>query len=343
MRFLQSTWCPICLGIITTVLILTSLLPSAQKPVLINSSSTQYHEGDEWVAPGEKDIPLDSTGDLIRYGKELILNTSKYLGPKGIIAANMSNGMNCQNCHIYGGTQNFANPFSGVKNNYPKYRARSGRVESYVFRVNDCMQRSLNGQPLDSLSTEMRAMVAYVNWIGRDVPKGIMPAGMGVKIPQLLDRAADPAKGKLVFANNCQRCHGQDGQGALNPDGTGYTYPPLWGEHSFNTAAGMLRLSALAGFIKNNMPYQEATWKSPKLTDAEAWDVAAYVASQPRPYKNFPFDWPDLSKKPFDFPNGPYTDGFSEEQHKYGPFEPIKNAKASSESSSSKQSATGLK
>src|SRR6476646_1320356 len=141
MRFLESIWCPIGLGIITTVLILTSLLPSTHKPVLINSSTTQYHEGEEWVAPDDKDIPVDSTGDLIRYGKELILNTSKYLGPKGLIA-NISNGMNCQNCHINAGTQNFANPFSGVKNNYPKYRDRSGRVESCEFRVNECMQRS---------------------------------------------------------------------------------------------------------------------------------------------------------------------------------------------------------
>lgn len=78
MRFLQSTWCPVCLGIITVVLILTSLLPSAQKKVLINFSGNQYKEGDEWIEPDENEIPYDSNGDLIRYGKELIVNTSKY-------------------------------------------------------------------------------------------------------------------------------------------------------------------------------------------------------------------------------------------------------------------------
>jgi thiosulfate dehydrogenase len=341
MRFLQSTWCPVCLGIITTVLILTSLLPSAQNKVLINSSHEQYKEGDEWIAPDEKEIPYDSNGDLIRYGKELIVNTSKYLGPKGIID-HLSNGMNCQNCHINAGTQNFANPFSGVKNNYPKYRDRSGRVESYEFRVNECMQRSMNGMPLDSLSLEMRAMVAYVKWVGKDVPQGIRPSGMATKIPQLLNRAANPQKGKIIYLNYCQRCHGEDGQGASLPDGTSYTYPPLWGDHSFNVSAGLLRLSGLAGFIKNNMPYQEATWKNPKLTDEEAWDVAAYVASQPRPQKRFAYDWPDLSKKPFDFPFAPYADRFSELQHKYGPFEPIKNAKAGNDSSL-KQNTAGLK
>jgi len=341
MRFLQSTWCPVCLGIITTVLILTSLLPSAQNTVLINSSNNDYREGEEWIAPDEKDISYDNNGDLIRYGKELVVNTSKYLGPKGIIA-HLSNGMNCQNCHINAGTQNFANPFSGAKNNYPKYRDRSGRVESYEFRVNECMQRSMNGLPLDSLSLEMRAIVAYVKWVGKDVPKGIQPSGMATKVPRLLNRAADPEKGKIIFANNCQRCHGANGQGVLTADEMGYTYPPLWGDNSFNISAGMYRLSNLAGFIKNNMPYQEASWNNPKLSDEEAWDVAAFVAAQPRPEKRFGYDWRNLSKKPFDFPFGPYTDSFSEQQHKYGPFEPIKIAKASSELLS-KQNTTGLK
>ncbi|HWI93141.1 MAG TPA: c-type cytochrome [Flavisolibacter sp.] len=342
MRFLQSTWCPVCIGIILTILILASLLPAAQNKLLVNSSHQEYKEGDEWIAPDDNEIPYDSTGDLIRYGKELIANTATYLGPKGIVAQ-LSNGMNCQNCHIDAGRQNFANPFSGVKNNYPRYRERSGRVESYEFRVNECMQRSMNGLPLDSLSLEMRAMVAYVKWIGKDVPKGIRPSGAGTKMPQLLNRAADPQKGKIIFINNCQRCHGENGQGVLSVDGVSYTYPPLWGENSYNISAGMYRLSYLAGFIKNNMPFQEATWKNPKLTDEEAWDVAAYVASQPRPQKRFTYDWSNPSKKPFDFPFGPYTDNFSEQQHKYGPFEPIQNAKAGSASFSAKQNTTGLK
>jgi thiosulfate dehydrogenase len=59
------------------------------------------------------------------------------------------------------------------------------------------------------------------------------------------------------------------------------------------------------------------------LTDEEAWDVAAYVNSRPRPSKDLNSDWPDISKKPVDHPFGPYSDGFSEDQHKYGPFDPI--------------------
>ncbi|MFL5772939.1 MAG: c-type cytochrome, partial [Flavisolibacter sp.] len=217
------------------------------------------------------------------------------------------------------GTQNFGNPFSYVANNYPKYRDRSGRIESTEFRINECMQRSMNGKPLDSLSTEMRAFVAYVKWVGNNVPKGIRPKGAGPGKLPILDRAADPERGKLVYTAHCNRCHGDNGQGIFNQDSTAYLYPPLWGDHSFNVSAGLLRLSGLSAFIRNNMPFG-VTYRKPELTEEEAWDVAAYISSKPRPQIFFSYDWKDLKKKPFDYPFGPYTDNFSEQQHRYGPF-----------------------
>jgi thiosulfate dehydrogenase len=75
--------------------------------------------------------------------------------------------------------------------------------------------------------------------------------------------------------------------------------------------------------VKANMPLG-ATHQSPQLTDEEAWDVAAYVNSQPRPGKDLGADWPKIAAKPIDHPFGPFADGFSENQHKYGPFGPIK-------------------
>lgn len=71
------------------------------------------------------------------------------------------------------------------------------------------------------------------------------------------------------------------------------------------------------------MPFGEAGYYNPQLTNEEAWDVAAFVNSLPRPSKTFKEDWPDISKKPFDHPFGPYADTFSQQQHKYGPFKPI--------------------
>lgn len=266
-------------------------------------------------------IPEKDT--LVRYGQQLLSNTSYFLGPKGTVL-HMSNGMNCQNCHLNAGTVPWGNNYSAVYSTYPKMRSRSGTVETIPKRINDCFQRSLNGDPLDSNGKEMRSIIAYMKWLGEGIEKGKSPKGSGIMAIPFLDRAADPEIGKKVFVTKCQRCHGADGQGQFNVDGTEYTYPPLWGEHSYTTAAGLFRLSRFAGYVKNNMPFGEVEYHNPQLTDEEAWDVAAFVNSQPRPNKVFKEDWPDISKKPFDHPFGPYIDNFSEDQHKFGPFAPIK-------------------
>jgi thiosulfate dehydrogenase len=102
-------------------------------------------------------------------------------------------------------------------------------------------------------------------------------------------------------------------------------YPPLWGKHSYNVGAGMYQISKFAGYIKNNMPFG-TTFHNPQLTNEQAWDVAAYVNSKPRPWKDLKKDWPDLATKPLDYPFGPYSDRFSAKQHKYGPFGPIQQS-----------------
>jgi thiosulfate dehydrogenase len=280
--------------------------------------------GTEWVAPDSSLIPHSAEGALIRYGKDLITNTSLYFGPKGRVSR-LANGMNCQNCHLDAGTRNFSNPFSGVSSLYPQFRPRSGRMESIEFKIHDCFERSMNGAGIDSSSLEMRSMVAYMKWVGKDVPKGTRPRGSGTEELAVMNRAADPAKGSLVYRSKCETCHGPNGQGQLNSDHTEYIYPPLWGEHSYNTGAGMFRLSKLAGFIKYSMPFG-TRYPAAQLKDDEAWDVAAFIDSHSHPVKFFKNDWPDLKSKPYDYPFGPYADSFTEKQHKYGPFTRVQAA-----------------
>jgi thiosulfate dehydrogenase len=275
----------------------------------------------EWKAPDTSQIERTQQGDLIRYGRELILHTATFFGPKGTIA-HISNGMNCGVCHIDAGTRLWGNNFSKVAATYPLFRNRSGKIETVEMRINDCFERSLNGKKPGDSGKEMKAMVAYINWIGKDVPRGRKPNGSGVEPLPFLNRAADTLKGKIVYTSICRKCHGKNGEGLLENNGKEYLYPPLWGKHSYNVGAGMYQVSKFAGYIKNNMPFG-TTYNKPQLTDEQAWDVAAYINSQPRPLKDLTKDWPDLATKPFDYPFGPYSDRFSSKQHKYGPFGPI--------------------
>lgn len=274
-----------------------------------------------WRAPDSTLLARETNRDLIYYGRDLIAHTSRYLGPNGSVAS-ITNGMNCQNCHLQAGTKPFGNNYGKVASTYPKLRARSGEVEDIPRRINDCIQRSLNGDALDRDSREMRAMVAYMLWVGRAVNKTDVYDGFGLLDLKPLDRAADPVAGKRVYTEHCVRCHGINGEGQKAPNDIEWTYPPLFGDASYNTGAGLYRLSRFAGYVKANMP-DGTTFDKPVLTDEQAWDVAAYVNSMARPTKHFAGDWPDVTKKPFDHPFGPYADSFPEAQHKYGPFAPI--------------------
>lgn len=284
-------------------------------------SAQQKKEPVLWEAPDITMLGNSDSEQLIKYGEKLIENTAFYLGPKGT-TAHLSNGMNCQNCHLNAGTKPFGNNYAAVAANYPKFRERSGSVESIYKRVNDCIERSLNGHGLDTASREMQAIQAYIKWLGKDVAKGTKPNGSGLTELAYLDQAADTEKGKVVYIAKCTVCHGANGEGKFNPDNITYQYPPLWGGHSYTMAAGLFRLSRLAGYVKSNMPFG-ADHVNPQLTDEEAWNVAAFVNSQPRPTRDISKDWPKKASKPIDHPFGPYTDTFSQHQHKYGPFAAI--------------------
>jgi thiosulfate dehydrogenase len=274
-----------------------------------------------WKAPAERSIPAGEAGQLIRYGKDLIAHTSKYFGPNGSIAA-ISNGMNCQNCHLEGGRKLFGNNYSVFYSSYPKFGIRSGKIDQPANRIADCFERSLNGKVPNSNGKEVQAMLAYLKWIGAGVKKKQKVYGTSVEKLKFLDRAADPERGLIVYNSRCKSCHAADGSGLLGPDKTAYVYPPLWGPHSYNDGAGMYRISTFAGFVKDNMPFG-ASYEHPVLSVEEAWDVAAFVNSKPRPHWDSKKDFPDLSRKPIDAPFGPYADHYSEKQHKYGPFAPI--------------------
>ncbi len=274
-----------------------------------------------WVAKDFSNISDSAQLAQLEYGKDLIAHTAKFLGPHGSVAR-ITNGMNCQNCHLDAGTKAWGNNYGAVFSTYPKYRARSGKEEDIFKRINDCVERSLNGKALEINSKEMQAIKTYIEYIGSDVKKGKEAKASGIYKLGFLNRPVNPETGKAIYATKCASCHQANGQGVLAEDKKEYTYPPLWGNNSYNDGAGLYSISRFAGYIKFNMP-QGATYQNPQLTDEEAWDIAAYVNSQDRPKKDLSNDWPNIAEKPAGYPFGPFADSFNTAQHKYGPYQPI--------------------
>jgi len=271
-------------------------------------------------------------GDFIRYGYELFTRTSRHIGPE-VADPSMryaGNNLSCQNCHLKGGTKPFSAPMIGVTARYPQYRGRENTIGTIEDRINGCMQRSMNGRKLPYGSKELKALVLYMKWLTEDVSNAQKLKGSGFADIDIPHRKADMEHGRQVFLQNCVPCHGADGQGRHTGsigDAQGYLFPPLWGPDSFNHGAGMHRVLTAARFIKGNMPLG-ATADRPILSDEEAYDVAAYINSKIRPHLDgVEKDYPDLSKKPIDCPYPPYADDFPQKQHRYGPFQPIIQAR----------------
>ncbi|HMS33142.1 MAG TPA: c-type cytochrome [Ignavibacteria bacterium] len=281
-----------------------------------------------WKFPDVSSLKDDEEGRIIKLGRKIFNETYKYIGPdvKDTSKRYLKTNMDCQNCHFKGGTVKNVFGLVGVYNSYPSLDSRSDKVISIQQRINQCMTRSLNGKAIPETGDEMNALVAYIKWLSTDIPKGTRTEGAGVPKISLMNKAADPINGKLVFARNCMTCHAENGFGVLNDPGNvvvaadslnGYDFPPVMGPDSYNDGAGMYRELTATAFIYAKMPYNDAV-----LSLEDSYDVAAYINSEPRPKKEgLEKDYPNLKLKPIDAPFPPYDDKFTQEQHKYGPFQ----------------------
>ena len=279
-----------------------------------------------WQVPDPDALPDDASGRQVRLGRNLIDHTSVLLGPDAPPNSRFTgNGLDCQSCHLKSGTQRFALPLVGVWGAYPAFSARLGKVQSLAARVNDCMERSMNGRPLPEQGPAMAAILAYLKFIGAE------PAAAGRAVPKLPlpQRAADPVHGQAVYRNICSACHGPDGSGVRYSQAEQrrhqrrYSFPPLWGADSYNDGAGMARNITAAWFVHANMP-QGVTFADPLLSPEDAFDVAAYLNQQRRPRKaQLERDYPNRWLKPADAAFPPLLGPFSARQHALGPWPPI--------------------
>ena len=213
-------------------------------------------------------------------GRSLLIAT------RDSLPRNVGNALRCASCHLGDGLRAGAMPWVGSYARFPQYRARSGKVDLIEDRINDCFRRSMNGRALDPAGKDMRDIVSYFAFLSTGLPVGADVEGQG--LPPLRPIPGNPGRGAAVFTSTCARCHGATGQGTA-------VAPPLWGPRSYNTGAGMARINTAASFIHALMPIDRAQ----QLTPQQAFDVASYINTRPRP--NFAakaHDWPHGGKPP---------------------------------------------
>jgi thiosulfate dehydrogenase len=312
-----------------------------------------------WIQPAESTIPNNAEGDMIRYGKLLLTETPKYMGPlsdRPFVGSKHS----CSNCHMDAGATAWGAPWAVVYIKYGNgvpgvgpYAERSDRNLDVENRVNDCMMRSVNGIELPRDSHEMLSIKAFFKWMstGMQVSDFNQVVGQGTPVVPDLTRAADPVRGKVVYEENCAVCHGDTGAGVFDEERGVYIYPSVWGPDAFNDGAGMARIRTAVQFVRANMPFgwANATDSTHQLSREDAWDATAYVLSNSRPsFSGHLTDWSGfrpsdcrpnwLAKRvdgPYEWlyprikPDGTRTSDTTYpaewpfDQHVYGPFQPL--------------------
>lgn len=263
--------------------------PSAQPLAVLDGEGRRV--GDYMPPPmsGINELP---NAEQVMLGRRLLNETAR------LLPENVGNGLNCNSCHMAQGKRPFSNHYLNAAARYPRFMPRPGKPIDLVQRINGCFQRSMDGHPLPPESDEMKAMLAYMGWLGQGLPEGhSIEAVSEGPIDNTLE--PDPVNGEVVYARQCAACHGINGEGMKDQFGD-YIHPPLWGDDSFNIGAGMARLYKAAAFVKHNMPVAvstEAPLGQVLLSDQDAVDVAWYFTQKPRPdFAGKAGDWPDGNK-----------------------------------------------
>jgi thiosulfate dehydrogenase len=224
--------------------------------------------------PDESEITDSTILASVRRGKALMQFT------RDSLPRNVGNRLQCVSCHPDNGTRKNVMPWVGIYARFPQYRARPGGIQVIQDRINDCFKRSMNGTPPHPESRDMRDIIAYMAFLSSGYP--VFANVEGQSIPPVPVLAGDTVRGASTYAAKCSVCHGTDGAGTD-------VFPAVWGPNSYNVGAGMARVRTAANFIKIAMP-QTAPGT---LTDQEAFDLATYINTRPRPdFAGKELDWP---------------------------------------------------
>lgn len=212
--------------------------------------------------------PLRAT---IRLGEQLVEKTSTHELTKKYVG----NKLNCTSCHLKNGRHPKAASFIGVATAYPAWSPREQRVVTLQDRILNCFMRSQNGIRPPLGSKVSIAIATYITSLSDGQPiaqNGKKPLGPNhIQTLQLESREPDLTTGAKLYSSKCADCHSGDGSGT--DDG-----PPVWGNESYNSGAGLSRNDKLASWLKVAMPLGDET-----LSTNDAQDIAAFVNSHLRP------------------------------------------------------------
>lgn len=216
-------------------------------------------------------IPDTEFGRQVAFGRAIFSDPDKFAHPY------VGNTLKCSNCHLGEGRAPNSAPLWGAYLVYPQYRAKNGHVNTFAERLQGCFKYSMNGKAPPLGDPTLVALESYAYFLAKGAPVGVKLPGQGYLKLAKPALAPDYARGQDVYTANCAMCHGFDGAGqsARNQ----LVFPPVWGPTSYNWGAGMAQINNLAGFVKAYMPLG----KGGSLTDQQAWDVATFINSQPRP------------------------------------------------------------
>lgn len=284
------------------------------------------------------------------FGHDMVYDTYRTIGDgrkDGRPSLGRGRIMSCTNCHAQGGTVPYAWPFFRTltlfglheKGEKGVYFGGLAYHRDARARARDCGRECGGAIMVPDDSHEMDAFIAWL----KAVRDGIYP-GEGLlidafktkkdvgKIPGavtelfagVLDMKADPKSGARIYASRCKACHGAGGLGKW-VDGQGYIFPPLAGEGSFSHAGGPLMVPVGASFLHQNMPLRFPRF----LSDQDALDVMAYVATLPRSsvwwqehyFRHDPCSRP--AYLPLHVGAVPKGYPYSKEQTQFGPWRPI--------------------
>ena len=242
------------------------------------AAAAGYAVADPLPSPPSQ-YPPGELGEMVKLGEDIIMHTDTHPLTKDLVG----NKLTCSSCHIDGGKGNTIGTFIGTATAFPAYSAREKTVQTLQDRINNCFMRSMNGKRPIIDSKASIAMATYVTWLSEGLPMKMNPAKPVTpyftatwpdkSLVPLIKAATHEnyLHGKKVYAERCAACHGEDGQGNA-------AFPPVWGENSYNTGAGMSKLEKMASWVEQNMPMGDAN-----LSKQDAVDVTLYVDAQPRP------------------------------------------------------------